>query len=112
MSKDYWVYILANVRGQRPVLYIGVTNNLTKRVAEHRLRRAGFIARYNINTLVYFETTTDIRAAISREKTLKGWNRQRKIDLIQTRNPAWQDLAPTGKSVDYRTMGDPSLRSG
>jgi putative endonuclease len=71
MSKDYWVYILANIRCRRPVLYIGVTNNLAKRVAEHRLRRTGFTARYNVTTLVYLETTTDIRAAIAREKTLK-----------------------------------------
>jgi predicted GIY-YIG superfamily endonuclease len=56
MSKDYWVYILANIRDQRPVLYIGVTNNLTKRVAEHRLRRTGFTARYTITTLVYLAT--------------------------------------------------------
>ena len=112
MSKDYRVYILANIRGQRPVLYISVTNNVTKRVAEHRLRRTGFTARYNIKALVHLETTTDIRTAIAREKTLKGWNRQRKIDLIQSRNPAWRDLAPTGNSVGYRTAEDPSLRSG
>ena len=106
------MYILANIRGQRPVLSIGVTNNLTKRVAEHRLGHTGFTARYNITTLVYLETMTDIRTAIAREKTLKGWNRQRKIELIQSCNPAWQDLAPTGNSVDYLTAGDPSLRSG
>jgi putative endonuclease len=95
-----------------PVLYIGVTNNLAKRVAEHRLRRTGFTARYNVTTLVYVETTLDIRAAIAREKTLKGWNRQRKIDLIQSRNPNWHELAPTENAVDHPTAGDPSLRSG
>jgi putative endonuclease len=94
MSKYYWVYILANIRSPRAVLYIGVTNNLAKRVAEHRLCLTGFTARYNVTTLVYFEVTTDIRAAIAQEKILKGWNRQRKIDLIQSRNPSWNDLAP------------------
>jgi putative endonuclease len=111
MRKAYWVYIPANSRGQRPVLYLGVTNNLTKRVAEHRLRRTGAAARYNTKALVYLETTTDIRTAIAREKTLKGWNRQRKIDLIQSRHPAWRALAPTGNSVSYRTAREPSLRS-
>jgi putative endonuclease len=105
------VYVLANIRGHRPVLYIGVTNNLAKRVAEHRLRRTGFTARYNVTTLVYFETTTDIRVAIAREKTLKGWNRQRKLALIQSRNPAWHDLAAAENASDCRTSGDPSLRS-
>lgn len=109
MSNGYWVYILANIRGRRPVLYIGVTNNLTKRVAEHRLRRTGFTARYNVTTLVHLETTHDIHAAIAREKTLKGWNRQRKIALIQSRNPAWSDLAPTEYAIDYLTAGAPCI---
>jgi putative endonuclease len=112
MSKAYCVYILANIHGRRPVLYIGVTNNLARRVAEHRRSRTGFTARYNVTTLVYLETSTDIRAAIAREKTLKGWNRQRKIALIQSRNPDWHDLAPVENESDCFAVGDPSLRSG
>lgn len=75
-------------------LYIGVTSNLEKRVYEHRVGLIdGFTKRYGLNMLVYFEQTADIRAAIEREKQLKGWRRSRKIELIETANPHWQDLA-------------------
>jgi putative endonuclease len=90
--RDYFVYILAS-RGRR--LYIGVTNNLELRVAQHRQGTHGFTARYRINRLVYFETTTDPYEAIVREKVLKRWTRSRKIQLIQGMNPAWDDLIPS-----------------
>ncbi len=91
---EFYVYILANVRGQRPVLYVGVTNDLARRVNEHRINRAGFVGRYNVTTLVHAERTSDVRAAIAREKQLKGWSRAKKIALIDAANPDWRDLYP------------------
>ena len=89
--KGYCVYILAS---KSLVLYIGVTNNLERRVGEHKEKRmAGFTSRYNVNRLVYFEDTRDVRAAIAREKQLKGWLRQKKVALIQSTNPTRRDLS-------------------
>ena len=87
------VYILSNRRNG--VLYTGVTNDLRRRLSEHRsgLDPSSFTARYNLDRLVYFETTSDIRAAIEREKQIKGWLRRKKIALIEAVNPEWQDLA-------------------
>ncbi len=87
------VYILAN--RPRGVLYTGVTSDLQRRLVEHRMRHdpSSFIARYNLDLLAYFETTPDIRAAIEREKQVKRWLRQKKIALIESVNPEWQDLA-------------------
>ena len=95
MRDHFYVYILANVRRERPVLYVGVTNNIERRLAEHRTHRAGFVGRYNVTTLVYFESTTDIQRAIRREKQIKGWTRAKKIALIETGNPTWRDLGPS-----------------
>jgi putative endonuclease len=87
----YAVYILA---GPSRVLYIGVTNDLERRLAEHQQGRIeGFSKRYRIDRLVYFEQTPDIRSAIAREKQLKGWRREKKIALIQNSNPTWRDLS-------------------
>ncbi|GBF07274.1 excinuclease ABC C subunit domain protein [Deinococcus aerius] len=91
VGRSYWVYILTN----RPngTLYIGVTNNLTRRVWEHRQKTVpGFTQKYNLTRRVYFEETTDIRSAIAREKQLKGWLRVRKVELIEGTNPQWRDL--------------------
>jgi putative endonuclease len=89
--KSYCVYIMASESG---VLYIGVTNDLERRVFEHQNKRApGFAARYNIRKLVYFELFGSVRAAIAREKQLKGWLRRRKIALIESVNPQWKDLS-------------------
>jgi putative endonuclease len=85
------VYILAS-RTRR--LYVGVTNDLIRRVSEHRLGLFGFTAKYRITRLVYHETTPDVMAAIVREKQLKGWLGKRKLDLISTFNPTWDDLLP------------------
>ena len=77
------------------VLYIGVTNDLDRRVFEHKTKRVpGFSARYNVQKLVYFESFGDVRAAIAREKQLKGWLRSRKVALIESTNPQWKDLSP------------------
>ena len=76
------------------MLYIGVTNNLARRASEHKEKRIpGFSARYRVSELVYFEAFGDIRAAIPREKQIKGWLRTRKIALIETLNPRWKDLS-------------------
>jgi putative endonuclease len=86
----YYVYIMASASR---VLYVGVTNNLVRRAWEHKQKRSpGFSARYNTTELVYFETWGDIRAAIAREKHIKGWLRKRKIALIESLNPQWKDL--------------------
>ena len=76
------------------VLYTGITNNLERRVYEHKNKLTkGFTAKYNINKLVYFEYTEDVTAAISREKQIKGWCRQNKNELIENTNPEWKDLS-------------------
>jgi putative endonuclease len=86
----YYVYIMASASR---VFYIGVTNNLARRAWEHKQKRfPGFSSRYNTKELVYFETWGDIRAAIAREKQIKGWLRRRKIALIDSLNPQWKDL--------------------
>jgi putative endonuclease len=87
----YWVYILASGPGGAP--YIGVTNNLVRRVYEHREGLAeGFTKRYRIKTLVYFEAHETIAAALQRGKNIKHWSREWKIDLIVAGNPGWRDL--------------------
>lgn len=89
--KTYFLYILASKKGG--TLYIGVTNNLLKRVAEHKSDLiGGFTKKYGIHKLVYYEQTSDIMSAIIREKRLKKWNRKWKIDLVEKSNPAWKDL--------------------
>ena len=76
------------------VLYTGVTNNLARRVYEHKNKLTdSFTKKYNINKLVFFEMTNDIKSAIAREKEIKGWLRNKKIKLIETVNPGWEDLS-------------------
>ncbi len=91
--KECAVYILTN--RHRTVLYTGVTSDLVKRLAQHRARTDpdSFASRYNADRLIYFEPTPNIAAAIEREKQIKGWTRRRKIELIETVNPEWRDLA-------------------
>ena len=92
-ERSYWVYILANAIGG--TLYIGVTNNLVRRIYEHRMGLAdGSTKKYGVHRLVYFEQYNDIEAAILREKRLKKWNRAWKISLIEELNPNWDDLYP------------------
>ena len=87
---QYFVYIMTNKSG---TLYTGVTNNLERRVYEHKHHLfKGFTNKYKIDKLIYFEETTDINAAISREKQIKGWLRKKKIALIESMNPEWNDL--------------------
>ncbi|MCW5878560.1 MAG: GIY-YIG nuclease family protein [Anaerolineales bacterium] len=94
MRKDQLasVYIMTNVR--HSVLYTGVTNDLSRRVLEHKSKGSnGFTARYNVDKLVYYEVTDDIETAILREKQIKAGSRQKKLDLIHSVNPNWRDLA-------------------
>jgi putative endonuclease len=115
MSKLFYVYIMAS---WSRTLYTGVTNNLERRVLEHKLKIGSvFTKKYNINRLVYFESTPDIRAAIAREKEIKGWTRAKKIRLIESINPEWRDLSEEWYSSEdaegiNKSEIDPSLRSG
>ncbi|MCX7839585.1 MAG: GIY-YIG nuclease family protein [Anaerolineae bacterium] len=94
--KNYYVYIMAN---RTRMLYTGVTNNLERRVYEHKNRIIpGFTSRYNITRLVYYEVFSDIRDAIAREKQIKGWLRAKKIALIESMNPKWNDLSEEWES--------------
>ena len=88
----YYVYILTNWNNK--VLYVGVTNNLEKRLQQHKNKIfGGFTSKYNVNKLVYYETTSEIKSAISREKEIKGWLRSKKNQLIESANPTWSDLS-------------------
>ncbi|HEX9302988.1 MAG TPA: GIY-YIG nuclease family protein [Thermoanaerobaculia bacterium] len=91
MSRTFFVYIMTN----RPrTLYVGVTNNLERRLYEHRQRLVpGFTARYRIDKLVFFETTPSVLSAIEREKQIKSWRRSKKVALIERGNPLWKDLS-------------------
>ncbi|MGC1177259.1 MAG: GIY-YIG nuclease family protein [Candidatus Saccharimonadales bacterium] len=90
--RQYFVYILAS--GKNGTLYIGVTNDLERRMYEHRHGLIkGFTSKYNVKSLVYYEDTNSIDAALVREKQLKKWNRAWKLDLIERTNPNWYDLA-------------------
>ncbi len=90
-GKHYYVYMLTNKTNM--VLYVGVTNDLPRRMYEHKNELVdGFCKRYKVNKLVYFEETNDIESAISREKQLKHWRREWKIDQITQFNPQWRDL--------------------
>ena len=97
------------VTNKSGTLYIGLTNNLERRIAEHKSGHVkGFTARYKLERLVYHEVYSDVTEAIRREKQLKGWRRARKIELIRENNPRWVDLAETW----FNEGPDPSLRSG
>ena len=101
----YYVYILTKVK--RNVMYVGVTNDLGKRVAEHRAGTGGaFTRQYRVHTLVYAEEYQQIEDAIVREKQIKGWRRSKKDALVEAANPTWADL------LDPGTCKGPSLRSG
>jgi putative endonuclease len=103
----YFTYIMAS---RSHTLYIGVTKDLERRVFEHKWKeRGGFTARYNCDRLVWFERHQLAVRAIEREKVLKGWTRARKISLIETSNPTWQDLSRhwyDAEPADYRRVLD------
>ena len=102
---DYYVHIPTNVR--RNVMYVGVTNNLENRVAQHRAGTGSdFTSRYRVDTLVYVEDYKYVEDAIAREKQIKSWRRSKKDALVEAANPTWADLLET------LVVRDPSLRSG
>jgi len=106
--KTYYVYIMTN---NSRTLYTGVTNNLERRVFQHKHKLLpGFTQKYDLSRLVYYESCGDIRAAIQREKQIKGWLRARKVALVLSANPAWRDLSEAWH--EKNNCGDPSLRSG
>jgi putative endonuclease len=91
MEKYFCVYIMTNK--SNTVLYTGVTNDLVRRVYEHKQKLTkGFTSKYNVTKLVYYEASTDINSAIAREKQIKAGSRRKKIALIETMNPEWKDL--------------------
>ncbi len=91
VSKQYYVYILT---GNSGTLYTGITNDLARRVFEHKNQVVeGFTKKYNIKYLVYYEAADDVEAAIAREKQIKGWLRAKKLQLINSLNPSWKDLS-------------------
>src|ERR1017187_4927005 len=97
-ERTFYVYLLAS-KSRR--LYVGVTNNLERRLFEHKSKEFhGFTKKYNIDRLVYFEQTTDILSAITREKQIKRWNRSRKIRLVEAGNPTWDDLSAEWYKAD------------
>lgn len=91
-TKSYYVYLLTNWNNQ--VMYVGVTNDLNRRIYEHKNKMVeGFTAKYNLSKLIYFEETNDINAAIAREKEIKRWRREKKNKLVEQLNPQWKDLS-------------------
>ncbi|MCY4127614.1 MAG: GIY-YIG nuclease family protein [Gammaproteobacteria bacterium] len=90
-TRQHYVYIMTN----RPkTLYVGVTNDLRRRVYQHKQKLIhGFTKKYNLNRLAWYEQTSDITSAIAREKQMKNWRRSKKIDLIESLNPRWDDLS-------------------
>jgi len=89
--KSYWVYIMTN---RTHTLYVGMTNDIERRVYEHRNHLVpGFTSRYAIDRLVYAEETDDVAAAIEREQQIKSWRRSKKVALIESANPKWRDLS-------------------
>jgi len=96
---EYFVYIVTNKSNK--VLYTGVTNNLERRMFEHKNKMInGFTKKYNLTKLVYFEETSDVGSALEREKQLKNWHRNWKIKLITDFNPEWKDLSVEGKKTE------------
>ena len=91
VGKEFCVYIMTNAHNT--VLYTGVTNNLTRRVYEHKNGLgSAFVKKYNVHKLVYYEVGDNVQSALAREKQIKGGSRQKKIDLINNLNPKWKDL--------------------
>jgi putative endonuclease len=104
----FWIYIVASRSG---VLYVGVTNDLLRRMQAHKTHEVpGFTANYRVDRLVHCEETDDIEDAIAREKEIKGWRRSKKVELIEMANPTWTDLSEGW--FDYKKEAGPSLRSG
>jgi putative endonuclease len=88
---EYYVYILTTRNNK--VMYVGMTNNLVRRIKEHKQKQVeGFTQKYNVTKLVYYESAAEVKFAIEREKQIKGWLRRKKNALVETMNPTWLDL--------------------
>ena len=106
---EYYVYMMTNV-GR--TLYVGVTNDLVRRVWEHEHKVAqGFTSRYQIDQLVWYEFTADVSAAIAREKQIKGWKRRRKVQLISGFNPSWSELSADWYGEEGEILRQPAAGS-
>ncbi len=91
LTKQYYVYIMSS---RSRVIYVGMTNDLRRRVEQHQQKMVeGFTQKYNVTRLVYYEITNDVLSAIAREKEIKGWRRSKKVALIEGMNPTWKDLS-------------------
>ena len=101
-TNNYYVYLLTNWNNR--VIYIGVTNDLNRRTYEHKNKLIeGFSKKYNLTKLVYFEETSDVNAAIAREKEIKKWRREKKNNLVNRTNPSWEDLSEGLKDFSLRS---------
>jgi putative endonuclease len=113
MGRSYFVYFMSN---ESKMLYVGVTNDLQRRAFQHKSKLIpGFTPKYNLYKLVYFEEFADIRAAIAREKQVKGWLRSKKVLLINSKNPQWKDLAEANfkSSEKFKQLAaNPAARAG
>ena len=91
LTKQYYVYIMSS---RSHVIYVGMTNDLRRRVEQHQQKLIeGFTQKYNITQLVYYEVANDVHSALAREKEIKGWRRSKKVALIESMNPLWQDMS-------------------
>lgn len=101
-TKNYYVYLITNWNNK--VIYIGVTNDLNRRIYEHKNKLVeGFSKKYNLTKLVHFEETNDVNAAIAREKEIKKWRREKKNNLVNQTNPRWEDLSEGLKDFSLRS---------
>ena len=99
-ENHYYVYLVTNWNHR--VIYVGVTNDLARRLYEHQNKLIkGFTEKYNVNKLVYFEETTDVRRALEREKEIKKWRREKKDALVLSVNPEWKDLSNEDEKKDF-----------
>jgi putative endonuclease len=99
VMRTFYVYLMSS---HNRTLYAGVTNDLDRRVAEHKTAVSGFCAQYTVRRLVWYESFTNVNEAIAAEKRIKGWTRAKKVALIEEMNPAWKDLAEPEKHVTLR----------
>ena len=102
LENRYYVYLLTNWNNR--VLYVGVTNDLVRRLYEHKNKLvSGFTKKYNVSKLVYFEETKDVHSALAREKEIKKWRREKKDALVVGENPEWKELSEVGKDFSLRS---------
>ena len=107
INKRYYVYLLTNWNNK--VIYVGVTNNIERRIYEHQNKLVkGFTEKYNVNKLVYFEETEDVNSAITREKEIKKWRREKKDRLVNQVNPTWKDLSKDFSPAPLLCLGSGS----